>query len=159
MLRHLGVAALMAGLCGWFAYDGAIAYPQKDATYFAELHSADPTQGPELKNTAIERQFQFAILAGLAALIIAGGVLRVKLQTLEWDDDTMCGSLTGGTPVNFDEIVEVDSSKWEKKGIVLLKARNGRRITLDTWHHTGARELAARFGVKDKMSDSPTTQS
>ena len=29
------------------------------------------------------------------------------------------------------------------------KAKDARRVVLDTWHHTGARELAARFGVKD----------
>ena len=147
--RHLGVAALMAALCCWFAYDGAVGYPGKDPAYFAELHHSDPERGPELKKTAIERQFQFAGLALVAALAIAGGVLRVRRQTLEWNDETMCGTLTGGRPLAFADVESIDSSKWEKKGIVALCAKDGRRVVLDSWHHYGARELAARFGVKD----------
>ena len=159
MARHLGVAALMAGLCCWFAYDGAVAYPQKDESYFVELHHADPERGPELKKASIERQFQFAGIAALAALVIAGGVLRVKLQTLEWDDSQMCGSLTGGRPLAFSDVAEADASKWEKKGIAVLKAKDGRRVVLDTWHHSGARELAARFGVRDAQPERETGES
>ena len=147
--RHLGVAALMFALFCWFLYDGAISYPEKDPVYFAELHHSSPERGPELKKSAIERQYQFAFLALLASIAIAGGVLRVRRQTLEWDDSKMCGSMTGGAPLAFADVESVDSSKWVKKGIVALTATDGRRVVLDTWHHAGARELAARFGVKD----------
>ena len=159
MMRHLGVAALMAGLCCWFAYDGAVASPQKDESYFVELHHADPARGAELKKSAIERQFQFALLAALASLVIAGGVLRVKRQTLQWDDAQMCGSLTGGKPIAFSDVMETDNSKWEKKGILVLKSKDGRSVTLDTWHHSGARELAAKFGVKDAEPEQETGES
>ena len=136
-LRHLGVAVLMAGLCGWFLYDGAIVYPQKDDAYFEQLHTQ--------KQRAIDRQFQFAGLTGLAAIIIALGVLRNKRRTLEWDDTQMCGTLTGGKPLAFAEVEGVDARRWKSKGILVVYAKDGRHFILDTWHHTGAKELAEKL--------------
>ena len=140
-LRHLGVALLMAGLCGWFLVDGAVVYPQRDDAYFEEqLHTQ--------KQRAIDRQFQFAALTGLAAIVIAFGVWRNRRRTLEWDDSQMCGSLTGGRPLAFADIESVDSRRWKSKGILVVHAKDGRRITLDAWHHTGVRELADRLPLK-----------
>ena len=135
--RHLGVALLMAGLCGWFLYDGAIVYPQKDDVYFEQLHTQ--------KQRAIDRQFQFAGLTGLAAIIIALGVLRNKRRTLEWDEAQMCGTLTGGKPLAFAEVEGVDARRWKSKGILVVFAKDGRHFILDTWHHTGAKELAEKL--------------
>ena len=132
-IRHLGVAALMVGLCGWFLYDGAVAYPQHDDAWFAERHTE--------RARAIERQFQFAGLAGLAAIIIALGVLRVKRQTLGWNEIAMCGTLTGGRALLFSDVVRIDRSKWSSKGIMVLEAKDGRRVTLDAWHHAGVNSL------------------
>ncbi len=137
-MRHLGVALLMAGLCGWFLYDGAVSYPQKDDAYFeTELHTQ--------KQRAIERQFQFATLTGIAALVIAFGVWRNSRRTLEWDDSQMCGSLTGGRPLAFTDIERVDVRRWASKGILVVTAKDGRQMTLDAWHHTGVKDLAARL--------------
>ena len=137
-MRHLGVALLMAGLCGWFIVDGAIVYPQKDDAYFeTELHTQ--------KQRAIDRQFQFAALTGLAALVIAFGVWRNRRRTLEWDDVQMCGSLTGGKPLAFSDVADVDASRWESKGILTVHAKDGRQMTLDAWHHTGVKELAEKL--------------
>ena len=141
-MRHLGVAVLMAGMCGWFLYDGAIAYPQKDEAYFeTELHTQ--------KQRAINRQYQFAGLTGLAAIIIALGVLRNKRRTLEWDDAQMCGSLTDGKPLGFDDVARIDTAKWESKGILVVYANDGRHFILDAWHHTGVKELAAKLLPKE----------
>ena len=137
-LRHLGVAALMSALCGWFLYDGAYVYPQKDEAYFTEeLHTK--------KQTAIDRQFQFAGLTGLAAALIALGVWRNRRRTLAWDDAKMCGSLTGGRDLAFADVARLDTRRWETKGILVVHAKDGRRVTLDAWHHTGVKELAARL--------------
>ena len=146
VLRHLGVAALFLGLCGWFLYDGCITYPKMDDAKFSEeiLHGR---QGDfdKLKQEAINRQFQFAGICGIAALLIAAGVGRCRLQTLEWDDAQLCGSLTGGKPLAFADISGIDDRRWEKKGILVVYANDGRRFTLDTWHHSGAKELAERI--------------
>ena len=82
-MRHLGVAVLFLGLCGWFLYDGAITYPKMDDTAFSEqiLHGRD-RQGDfdKLKKEAINRQYQFAGICGIAAILIAVGVGRCRLQ-------------------------------------------------------------------------------
>lgn len=146
VMRHLGVAALFLGLCGWFLYDGTITYPKMDDAKFSEeiLHGR---QGDfdKLKQEAINRQFQFAGICGIAALLIAVGVGRCRLQTLEWDDAQLCGSLTGGKPLAFADINGIDDRRWEKKGILVVYANDGRRFTLDTWHHSGAKELAEKI--------------
>lgn len=145
-LRHLGVALLFFGLCGWFLYDGAITYPKMDDATFSEqiLHGR---QGDfeKLKKEAIGRQYQFAGICSVAALLIAFGVGRCRLQTLEWDEEKMCGSLTGGKPLAFSDVSGVDDRRWEKKGILAVYAKDGRRFTLDTWHHAGAKDLAEKI--------------
>lgn len=145
-MRHLGVAALFLGLCCWFLYDGAVTYPKMDDAAFSEqiLHGR---QGDfdKLKREAINRQYQFASICGIVALLIAVGVGRCRLQTLEWDDEQMCGSLTGGKPLTFADVSGVDDRRWEKKGILVVYAKDGRRFTLDTWHHAGAKELAEKI--------------
>lgn len=145
-MRHLGVAALFLGLCCWFLYDGAVTYPKMDDAAFSEqiLHGR---QGDfdKLKREAINRQYQFAGICGIVALLIAVGVGRCRLQTLEWDDEQMCGSLTGGKPLAFADVSGVDDRRWEKKGILVVYAKDGRRFTLDTWHHAGAKELAEKI--------------
>lgn len=152
-VRHLGVAALMAGLCAWFIYDGAITYPaMSDDDFRAKiLHRKADDTGPEYdfkakRRDATNRQFQFAAIAGFAALIIAFGVLRSKRQTLEWDDTSMQGSLTRNRPLPFSEVSGLDKSRWEKKGILTVLAKDGRKVTLDAWHHVGVKELAEKLG-------------
>jgi hypothetical protein len=146
VLRHLGVAVLFFGLCGWFLYDGAVTYPKMDDATFSEqiLHGR---QGDfdKLKKEAINRQYQFAGICGIAALLIALGVGRCRLQTLAWDDVQMCGSLTGGKPLAFADVSGVDDRRWEKKGILVVYGRDGRRFTLDAWHHAGAKELVEKI--------------
>ena len=147
-MRHLGVAVLFLGLCCWFLYDGAVTYPNMDDAKFSEeiLHGRDRQGGFErLKKEAINRQYQFAGICGIAALLIAAGVGGCRMQTLEWDDTQMCCSLTGGKPLAFADVSGVDDRRWEKKGILVVYASDGRRFTLDTWHHAGAKELAGKI--------------
>ena len=147
-MRHLGVALLMVGLCGWFIVDGAIVYPQKDEAYFEkELHTQ--------KQRAIARQFQFAGLTALAAIIIVIGVQINRRRTLEWDDTQMCGSLTGGRSLAFADVVRLDTSRWESKGILVAYAKDGRHLTLDAWHHVGVKELAARLMSAEESQKQP----
>ena len=144
--RHLGVAVLFFGLCCWFLYDGFVTYPKMDDATFNEqiLHGRQGDFG-KLKQEAINRQYQFAGICGVAALLIALGVGRCRLQTLEWDDAQMSGSLTGGKPLAFADVSGVDDRRWEKKGILVVYAKDGRRFTLDTWHHAGAKDLAQKI--------------
>ena len=141
-VRHLGVALLMAGLGCWFVYDGAVTYPAMDAVEFCEKHHKN-TENPEReKAKAIERQYQFATLAFIAALAIGCHLLKVRGESLEWDGEKMIGTLTFGKNAFFKDVQAVERRYWDKKGILTVKMDDGRKITLDSWHHPEVRELA-----------------
>jgi len=160
-LRHLGVALLFFGLAGWFLFDGAWAWPDENAAWekdrattvtahleahpeYRRAHAAADRDGIPHLPIEITRQFQFAGITAFAALIIAGLVGLDARRTLTWDDTTMTGSLTGGKPVAFADVA-VDDSQWARKGILKVFTKDGCRFALDTWHHTGARELAEKL--------------
>ena len=161
-LRHFGVALLFAALCGWFAFDGGIAWPAENAAWEKRTGTtvaAALAAHPELRHEhekanrddipphwphELTRQFQFAGLCGLAALVIAALAGLDARRTLSWDDHEMCGSMTGGRPIAFSDIVGVEDAQWKKKGIIVLLARDGRRVKLDAWHHVGVNELVEK---------------
>ena len=143
LVRHAGVALLMAGLGCWFVYDGAVAYPEMDAAAFCEKYHKNMDDPEREKTNAIERQYQFAALAFLAAFAIACHLLKVRGETLAWDGEKMTGSLTAGRDAFFGDVGEIDRRLWKGKGILRLTMRDGRRITLDSWHHPEAKDLVA----------------
>ncbi len=145
LVRHLGVALLMAGLGGWFVFDGAVTYPGMDAVAFCEKYHKSLENPEREKATAIERQYQFATLAFIAALAIGCHLLKVRGESLAWDDDKMIGSLTFGKDAFFKDVKDVDRRQWDRKGILCVTMSDGRKITLDSWHHPEAKELAERF--------------
>ena len=142
LVRHLGVALLMAGLGCWFVFDGAVTYPKMDAVEFCEKHHKSLENPEREKTEAIKRQYQFASLAFIAALAIGCHLLKVRGESLAWDGDRMVGSLTGGKDALFRDVKRLDSRNWDKKGILVAFMDDGRRITLDAWHHPEAKELA-----------------
>ena len=125
-LRHLGVALLMLGLSGWFAYDGYVAYPEHDDEWFERQHLR--------KENAIHRQREFMVLALIAAIVIAGHVGAVARLDFSYDEE---GFVHRGAWRRFADVKSVDWSKWEKKGIVKVDG-----IVLDAWHHAGVRDVA-----------------
>ena len=145
LVRHLGVALLMAGLGCWFVFDGAVTYPKMDAVEFCEKHHKSLDNPEREKSKAIVRQYQFASLAFIASLAIVCHLLKVRGESLEWDDERMVGSLTFGKEARFSDVKDVDRRLWDKKGILRVTMGDGRKITLDVWHHPEAKELAERF--------------
>ena len=125
-VRHIGVALLMLGLSGWFAYDGYVAYPKHDDAWFEQQHLR--------KDNAIRRQREFMVLALIAALVIAGHVGVVAKLDFSYNEE---GFVCGGVKRSFADVKSVDWSKWEKKGIVKVDG-----IVLDAWHHVGVRGVA-----------------
>lgn len=125
-VRHLGVALLMLGLSGWFAYDGYVAYPEHDEAWFEQQHLH--------KESATRRQREFMVLALVAALVIAGHVGLVARLDFSYDEN---GFVCGGVKRSFSEVKKVDWSKWDRKGIVKMDG-----IVLDAWHHVGVKGVA-----------------
>ena len=75
----------------------------------------------------------------------AAGRMLKESATLAWDDEQMTGTLTLGAPLRFADIDHLDVGKWEPKQILVVHAKDGRHVTLDAWHHAGARELAEKL--------------
>ena len=138
-VRHLGVAALMLGLCGWFGYDGLVKYPATPAAdLYRAIEGSDAPDGLDLdafKRQKTQTQYGFAALALLAALVIAGHVGLLARFRFEHDDE---GFVFRGARRKFADVKTVDWTQWEKKGIVRLDG-----LTLDSWHHEGVKEVAA----------------
>lgn len=139
-IRHLGVAALFAVLSLYFLYDAIFVYP-----YLPE----DGTH-----HTTVEFQYSSAALLALFAFVVAFRVFLNWRKTLEWDDVQMTGTATLGAPLRFDAIERLDTSKWEHKQILKVFAKDGRRVTLDAWHHAGARELAEKLVARFDRGES-----
>ena len=97
--RHLGVALLMLGLSGWFAYDGYVEYPRHDDAWFEQQHLR--------RENAIRRQREFMLLAFVAALAIAGHVALVARLDFEYDDE---GFVCDGQRRSFADVKSVDWS-------------------------------------------------
>ena len=134
-IRHLGVAALFTGLSLWFLYDAIFVYPNQ---------VADGTH-----HTTVEFQYSAAAALAIFAIVVAFRVFLNWRATLAWDDEQMVGTLTCNAPLKFDDIDRLDSEKWEPRQILVVHAKDGRRVTLDAWHHVGARELAEKLLAHD----------
>ena len=130
-LRHLGVAALFTGLSLYFLYDAIFVYPYL------------PADGAH--HTTVEFQYSAAAALAIFAIVVAFRVFLNWRATLTWDDEQMCGTLTCNAPLRFDDIDHLDSAKWEPKQRLVVHAKDGRHVTLDAWHHAGARELAEKL--------------
>lgn len=144
--RHLFVAVLMAGLGCWFAYDGFVGYPSKSPReLYAQIEKSEaPTDeaAARVAANAIRRQKEFMCLAFLASLIVGGHLFAVSRLRLAFDDD---GFTLSGVRHKYSDVAGVDDSQWEKKGISRVTLAGGVRMTLDSWHHTGAKELHERI--------------
>ena len=130
-IRHLGVAALFFGLSLYFLYDAIFVYPYL------------PADGPH--HTTVEFQYTSSALLALFAFVVAFRVFLNWRATLAWDDEQMSGTLTLGAPLKFADIDHLVVGKWAPNHILVVHAKDGRRVTLDAWHHAGARELAEKL--------------
>jgi len=143
--RHLFVVVLMAGLGCWFGYDGFVGYPATDAdVLYRSIEGSDAPVGYNLeafKRQKIQTQYGFTVLAFLAALLVGGHLLAVSKFAFEFDDE---GFVVNGKRRAYDEIKSVDRSQWEKKGIVKISGE-GFSAKLDSWHHVGVKDFAAKI--------------
>ena len=137
-MRHLFVAALLAGMGCWFAYDGYVTYPSMtpEALYERIEKGAPPSReaAERVYANAIPRQRQFMVLCLVGAAIVGLGVWRASRFRFAYRERSFSYS---GRRHSIDDIAKVDVSQWKKKGILRVAVRDGTKISLDAWHHTG----------------------
>lgn len=158
--RMLFMSAFFFGLAIYCVYDGAIAYPKKNAIYrehqkfvsegrAAEWPDHAKSRGwkvkpPEKLHSETE-QFVMAALATLAALCPLGWLAMCWKRTLRSDPDAVYSDT--GTRVPFASMREVDKRRWDTKGIaVVAYEEDGRRrkLVLDDYKYAGGEEILAR---------------
>jgi len=140
-MRHLFVALLMTGLCGWFGYDGFVRYPATPAAeLYRTIEGAEAPAGFDLeafKRQKTKTQYGFTLLSGLVALIVGLRLFKSYKFDFEFDDG---GFVCKGRRRAYSDVKNVDRSKWTTKGIVKVDG-----IALDAWHHVGVKEFAAKL--------------
>lgn len=100
-----------------------------------------PVHSPE----DIHAQFVSAAIGLLAALALLAIVTLRFLTHYTLDDEAL--SVAIGQQIRrypLETLQKVDDSQWEKRGILKLTFATG-RVTLDAWHHSGIREIAAKL--------------
>ena len=131
--RYIVVAGtVIVGL--WFAYDGWVKWPQENARFDAV--KAEQRAGQPKPHPNFDIQLQ---------RIIAGVLVTLAFPMLGWflyrsrGEYRLCDStlhVPAHPPVPLETIVELDKSKWDRKGIAYVDYRLDdskriRRLTLD----------------------------
>ncbi len=139
LLRYLLIGLACLGFCAYCLYDGLYAYPKQrlePAQAYAELvergeenrwievahengwDEAKPKKSVDEARADIVWQFVMAVLSVLFAIPILGLYFRARWTWIE-------GSSTGintswGVAFRYDQIVEIDKKRWDKKGIARI---------------------------------------
>ena len=144
--RHLFVTLLMAGLGCWFGYDGFVRYPSLAAAdLYRSIEKSDPPAGMNLdafKRQKTQTQYGFTVISLFAALVVGLRLLKAAKFDFEFDDE---GFTCQGRRFAKADLLGIDRSAWEKKSIIVLKMKDGEKIVLDAWHHTGVKEFSAAY--------------
>jgi len=162
--RLLIVSLAFIGIGLWFLYDGAIAWPQKQRmqqTYkrLQEEHPRtwreqwrevawqnkeagwpqQPT--PEITQSTIsdfDITLQWIIACIMLPVGVAAGVIYLRLGGRWIKTDAQGVQTSWGQHAKWDDILWVDKSRWRKKGIAVVRYKDGQsheRITLDDWKY------------------------
>ena len=155
LLRHSFSLLVFLALGGWFAFDAYVRYPRTDAReLYMSIEKSAPPEGfdlPAFKTQKTQTQSILALLTLAAAAGVGLHLLLVARFAFKFSDDAfMCGTKS----FSYADVSRVDSSKWSRKGILVLYA-GGRKIVLDSWHHSGVKEfyekLKSRVDISDKI--------
>ena len=141
LTRHVFGAVVFLAMGAWFGYDGFVRYPAADAAALYEtIEGAKPPAGADLGKFKRQKCASQRIFS--AVLLVVGVVIALRLAQsarfrFSWGDD---GFSAGSREYSYDDIVSVDSSRWEKNSVFSVCVPSY-RIVLDGWHHNGVSEF------------------
>ena len=148
------IAFALIAFAGWGAYDGFIYYPKLIERYaqyqrIVEEHPQDfqrqwkqyaaeqgwPTDKPSDK-TESDLWFQYGIIivALPLGLYFLSAFIRSRSRWVESNAELL--RTNDGREARWDQIKNIDKSRWKSKGIAVVEYEDGgqtRRITLDDW--------------------------
>ena len=144
--RHLFVTVVMAALGLWFGYDGFIRYPKTPAAdLYRSIEGSDAPAGFDLesfKKQKTQTQYGFTALSLLAALVVGLRLYGASKFDFEFDET---GFTFNGRRYADADIAEIDRKRWKSKSILALRLKDGEKVVLDAWHHTGVKDFASRL--------------
>lgn len=102
-------------------------------------------EGPVYSEHDLSSQFVQAAIT-LALGLLALGVLAIKFRKrFVADDQALSGSGFKGATIAYGDILRIDWSKWDGKGIVVITLNSGQRFKLDGWHFAGMTDVVAEI--------------
>lgn len=114
-------------------------------------------EGPVYSAHDLSSQFvQAAVTLALGVLALAS-LAHKKSKRFLADERALSGSGFNGATVAYGDIVRMDWSKWDDKGIVTLTLKSGQRFKLDGWHFAGMTGVVAEI-QKQRPDLSPKTK-
>lgn len=90
----------------------------------------------------ISGQYVQGVLALALGLSIFGVVAYRRRQIYLADDSGLYGSGFGGRARPWEELVAVDWTRWDAKGIFIVRFKNGESFKCDGWHFAGMENIA-----------------
>jgi len=147
-----GVCLLFAS---WCMYDGLIAYPAhnvkaekflefKEAGRMAEWQAYATEQGWSTEDPgepkgdlSIATQFIMLGVTLPIGLLFTASLIRYRGRWIEANEEGLNSSWTG--PIPWDDITDLDVSRWRSKGIAVVQYKKGGsdtgRLILDDWKY------------------------
>lgn len=102
---------------------------------------AELFEKPIYSQSKLNSQYIQAAVTFLFAAWIFYLVVSKRKTTYTADDAGLGGSGFGGQTVPWSDVVSVNWSKWEDKGIVAVTLKDKRVVVLDGWHFAGVRDI------------------
>ena len=147
--RYLFVGLMVAaGL--WFAYDGFIGYPRQWEKFsrMTPDERAHTTAPPPPFSIRIQKELALSLL--LLAPTCLGIFLYRSRGSYRMNAETL--SVPGHPPVQFSQILELDKSLWDRKGIAKVTYRTVSRDATQTlrlddfiYQYQPVRQIVARI--------------
>lgn len=109
-----------------------------EATYLNQVFTAPVYSAHDLQG-----QFVMAGITFLIAVVVLGGVARRARCCYQADERGIKGGVIGGEARPYSDIELLEWELWDEKGIVGVQFKDGLKVRLDGWHHSGVVEIAA----------------
>jgi len=102
-------------------------------------------ENPVYSERDLTSQFIQAIVTLALGILAFASLARKAGKRFVADEQALSGSGFCGAVIAYGDIVRIDWSKWDEKGIVTLALKSGKSHRLDAWHYAGMTGVVAEI--------------